>query len=325
MVLDIASAVLFGGGLLCMVMCVLSSVVELVTLRRISAPPPRTFSRMVARATHWQTIALPAMGALLASWLVSLSASFVFVSFTADPGGWQSAVGVGLLIVALVLLAVTLNFALRRVGDPADLLHDPWAIHAAAQESAAGVPGSVGPDELRASLDRWLSVRSARSLGVTRDVRSPFLDAVFEASRAKGSGRRSDTWRRACVIYLAAAARLPWSFAWPLAGVLAAEVGLGMALVGQGLVPWQVALTLLALLVASILLVLFHAIVLGLRALRLDALHEGAVNEASEAVAEAEAAGASLVADHVGNGRFLLRIGPVVISTTRAAPWSRGL
>lgn len=320
----VVGTLLLVVGLVSTAMCVIGGVVELASLRNISAPPPRTFSRMITRATHWQTIALPAMGALLASWLVSLSASFVFVGLTTDAGGWQIPAGLGLLVIAVVLLAVILGFALRRVGDPADLLRDPWAIRAAAQESAAGVSGSLDPDELRKALDQWSTMRSARSLGVTRDLRSPFLDAAFEASRReRSSRRRRDAWKRACMVYLAAAVRLPWSFAWPFAGLLAAEVGLGMVLVTFELNFWQTALVLLVLLTVSVIPVYFHAIVLGLRALRLDALHESAVDEAAEAVAEAEAARTDLEKDRVRADRFILRIGSLRISTTRKSPSGR--
>ncbi|MCY0906199.1 hypothetical protein [Arthrobacter sp. H14-L1] len=299
---------LIGVGGLWVSLSFLLGVAELATLRTIRPPKRQTFTYIRLAATQYQTVFVPAMGALISGLFVSLAASFFYASFTGQQDSWLQLAGIVTFFAGAIALVVTLWSVLKDVGEPVELARDPFSIRAAADESAAA-PRRAGldPDVLEQQLDEWEASISARSMNLSVKGTS---DRLAENLTQAAQTRRF--WLaafRSLQVYYAALLRFPFRFGWPLlgfavfmAGIVWFAIGPAELKVATSWRPWA-AVGLLA--IVGAIATLFYCVTRGNRARRWHRINLDALKDARKAIGEAKGAHALVAAENVLLQRIL--------------------
>jgi hypothetical protein len=304
------------GGLIC-IMSLILGIVEISTLKLIRPPQQKTFSYIRLAATQYQTIFVPALGALVSGLFVSLAASFFYLGLTAEKQeSWPQWVGSGMFIAGAISLTVTLRAAFKGVGEPGELARDPFTIRAAANEYAADPRrGTLDPTFLNERLSEWVTYISTRAMNISSTrvmnesskMRSDRLGGVLD----KGS-KVDEFWRgirSSICVYFVALSRFPFRFMWPLLGplVLAAGVALYMLTeskldVGSSIRPYFGASVLMAL---ALVLTLIYCAARGNRARLWHRVNLTAVEDASKSISAAQLAHGAIKLDDARIERVL--------------------
>lgn len=213
---DFTTALIVIGGLLLFAQ-LLAGIAELATASTIRPPEDKTFTHIRLAANQYQTVALPALGALISGLLVSISASFFYEVLSGATLFWHLGAGIAAFLAAEVALVVILRLAMNRVGDPSELVDNPFAIRAAAKEySDDPRQGCLNPDFLTERLDEWESSMPRHSLNIAKDVdASRVTKSLDTAADVNGMWR----WFGASLaVYKSALIKFPMRFGWPLLG-----------------------------------------------------------------------------------------------------------
>lgn len=284
---------LIGMGVLLSALNILLGIIELATLRTIRAPAQKTFTYIRRAANQYQTIVIPAMGALISGLFVSISASFFYEGLTNPDDSWRQTAGSATFIVGAVALTFTLRAVIKGVGEPAELASDPFTIHAAADEySAAPRRGSLEPSFLEERLEEWIKFISARAMNITSKKTAPGLDEILNHAV-----EQHGFWRCAAAslhLYFAALVRFPFRFFWPFLGIFILFVGITWYAVGVEVpddTTWQKRiLNIATILIVSALVTLFYCATRGNRARLWHRINLVAVEDARKAISSARSA-----------------------------------
>lgn|GEM_PF-5502555 len=294
--------------------CLVLGVTELASIRSIRPPAEQTFSRIRGTTLQYQTVFLPAVGALISGLFVSLSASFFYAGVTGQSEPWQEMVGLALFVVAFVALVITLRSALKNAGDPADMARDPFTIRAAADEYASAPRRALlEPGLLRSQLEEWEGNIVARSLGLAGSAQSPLLRRHLDAAAAaNGVGAALPLSLK---LYFAACRRFPIRLGWSVIGGGAFVVGAVLVVIAELDAGWMASwrtwagLAVLALISGAVmaLVVAFYGWARGNRARLWHAIYLRALLDARRAVGRADAAYVDLGRDRARTLRILDR------------------
>lgn len=193
-----------------------SGVTWLSSYWSVKPSPVRTFESVRVTALEWRTVAVPALIALLASFLAGGASSVAVMDSHLHASGFpvlsgeHVTAGLLLLIPAIVVLMISLGVLLGKKSDAEELARDPQTIALAAMEIPGDAIGDRQRTSLSRNLQRWsrergeraLKVRVARSSRVQnatrrllrgippqanmrmRDVRRPVVPAIWLMVRA---------------------------------------------------------------------------------------------------------------------------------------------
>lgn len=297
------TAALIGAGALLVMLSFVAGVVELSTLRSIRPPEQKSFTYIRLAANQYQTLVVPAMGALISGLFVSISASFFYEGLTVHSDSWRQSAGSAMFIAGAVALAATLRAVLKGVGEPSELARDPFAIRAAAEEYASNPRrGTLEPSFLEQRMDEWRKFISTRSMNITADKSSRTLDVVL----ANASGQRT-FWRSVIAsvhVYFVAFIRFPFRLGWPFLGFVLLTVGIIWFAVGEFgprfTQSWGPIVAIAILTAPSAVVTLFYCATRGNRARLWHRINLVAVDDARKAIdAAAEARDAVKAEDAV--------------------------
>lgn len=278
-------------GLLLLVLCLISGIVELATIRSIRPPKQKTFNQIRLATTQYHTVIVPAMGALISGVLVSLSASFFYASMTTDRGSLYGLVGFILFTLALVAFAITLGGLLKGVGDDLELASKPVTIRAAAKESALNPRrATLGPEILSQQLDEWNQRIFVHSLDSSaKKSTSSRLDR--QLTRAADTHGFWSSISLSLQVYFAAFLRFPFRFGGPLLNFLVLSLSIvwyELCYAGFDFIaPWWPGLGVSLLVGLGLVVTLFYAVTRGNRARLRHLVNLKAVAKAREAIEDA--------------------------------------
>lgn len=293
--------------LLWVVACLVIGVLELATVRTIRPPKKQTFAYIRLAANQYQTVFAPALGALISGLFVSLAASFFYASFTEEENPWPQLAGLTAFVVGAVALTITL-WSVLKGGAPEELARDPFSIRAAADESAAAPrSGALAPAILKQQLDEWKESISARSLNLGVKGGSERLNRRLSEAAQK-SGFWTSALRSLCVYY-AALLRFPLRFLWPVLGFVVLVVGVvwhGISLAGVWVDnPWQPWGGVCLVAAFGLLVTVFYCATRGNRARLWHRINLVALEEARDAISQAEVAHKRVAAEEERVQRIL--------------------
>lgn len=263
--METVTTTLIGVGVLICIMSLILGIVEISTLKLIRPPKQKTFSYIRLAATQYQTIFVPALGAMVSGLFVSLAASFFYLGLTGKPAEawtcnpaealtgkpaaawrcnpaealtgipeetWPQWVGAIMFISGAIALAVTLRAAFKGVGEPSELASDPFTIRAAAEEYAADPRrGTLDPAFLDAKLSDWMTFIPTRAMNIssTRGMKKSSTNRSEILGEVLDASSEKKSWRggigASIRVYFAALRRFPFRFMWPLIGFLSLETG----------------------------------------------------------------------------------------------------
>ena len=283
---DLTFALIGVGGLL-LIINTLVGMIELVIAATIRPPEHRSFTQIRLAVNQNQTIMAPALGTLISSFLVSISASFFFEIWTSGERSlhlWADFFFfIAFLIAAVVALIKFLKLDTKGVSDPSELADDPFTIRAAAEEySADPKRASLKPDELNERLNEWEKDLPRHSLNISQNVdASRVKKALDKGAEATGVWRCSSA---SISVYCAALASFPMRFMWPLFGPIVFLVGLFLYETGAangGTSSWgsSVMASILSVAFASVSTV-FYCAARGYHAIKWHRINRQAIREA---------------------------------------------
>ncbi|MEV8183427.1 hypothetical protein [Specibacter sp. NPDC078692] len=323
-----------GFGVVICGMSLLLGIIELSTQKWIRPPAQKTFTYIRLAATQYQTIFVPALGAMVSGLFVSLAASFFYLALTAkeDQGSWPQWVGSSLFIAGAIALTITLRAAFKGVGEPGELARDPFTIRAAAEEYAADpLRGTLDPTFLDKNLTEWEAFIATRAMNIssTRDENKSSTGDESVSSEDKSARLHEvlDDAAKAksffpCIghsicVYFAALCRFPFRFMWPFLGPLFLAVGIGLATFTEvkidsdssfhacAVIVGSVALAVTIVLVTTALPTLIYFAARGNRARRWHRVNLTAVEEARESISTARQAYESIKVENAMIKRVL--------------------
>lgn len=290
------TALIGVGGLLTGLFLILG-VAELTLLRTIRPPRQKTFAHIRLAENQYQTIVVPALGALIAGLFVSISAAFFVESFSTGVDGGRQIAGILTFLAGAAVLAIMLSSVLTGVGEPKELARDPFTIRAAAEEFASDPRRSpLAPGFLTQRMDEWAKLMSTRALNITAEKASPGVEKVLERTRAQSGFWRCLTasWR----IYIAAMARFPFRFCWPLVSVAMLSTGTIWYAIAEAeldfFTSWRPWLAVGVFVIPGIAIVMFYAAARGNRARLWYGVYVEALAHARGAIRDAHAADAAV-------------------------------
>lgn len=304
------SAWLFGGGVLCMALSIVLGFVELATLRTIRPPKRKTFTHIRLATTQYQTVFLPAVGALLSGLMVSIAASFFYESFKEQGDSGKQLPGFVAFFVGAISLTATLWSTLKDVGEPIELARDPFSIRAAAEESASAPrSGGLDPEILAKQLNEWNKNISARSMNLSvKGASDPLLRSLTQGAQ---TGKFWLSVLRSLQVYYAALHRFRFRFAWPILGFLIFLSGTLLFAIGTVELPfatsWKPWAVVGGCILIGALITLFYCAARGNRARLWHRINLVALEEAQNAIDKAKMAHASAAAEDVLLQRVLTR------------------
>lgn len=308
--METVTTTLIGVGMLICIMSLILGIVDISTLKLIRPPKQKTFSYIRLAATQYQTIFVPALGAMVSGLFVSLAASFFYLGLTGKPAEtWPQWVGAIMFISGAIALAVTLRAAFKGVGEPSELASDPFTIRAAAEEYAADPRrGTLDPTLLDARLNDWIAfiptramnISSTRGMKKSSKIRSKLLGKVLDAASEKKS------WRggigASTRVYFAALRRFPFRFMWPLIGFLLLETGVFLFAFAEAELDFSSSyrpyLALAVALVLPAISTLFYCTARGNRARLWHRVNLVAVVDARESISVARQAQEEITAEN---------------------------
>ena len=195
----------------------LATITALIAYFSLAPAKPRTFSQRLADQSTYQSIIVPAFGALVTGLLVSLSASFFYTGVSNDQSS-QLTIGGWLFFFAALTFLVTAVYILK-LQPLKNLTQYPQGILAAVDEVLIHNPEAAHQLEgLKKRLETWYNASAALSLDWKPKHTAPRLNQAFSAIPQ----HQSLPWKQALVtvrrrrIYQAALRAAPWQFGWPL-------------------------------------------------------------------------------------------------------------
>lgn len=303
------TTILIGVGGLLIGLFLILGVAELALLRTIRPPKQKTFAHIRLAENQYQTIIVPALGALVSGLFVSISASFFFESFSENVDEGRQIAGVLTFLAGAAVLAIMLSAVVKGVGEPKELARDPFTIRAAAEEFAADPRRSpLDPNFLTQRVDEWEKLMSTRAMNITAEKASPQLEKVLERALAQNGFWHcvAASWR----IYLAALARFPLRFCWPLVSFVMLSTGtIWYAIAGAELdffSSWRPWFAVGVFVIPSAAIVLFYAAARGNRARLWYRVYVEALAHARDAIRDAHDADAREFSITVGRFRLSL-------------------
>lgn len=295
--MESATTVLIGVGVLLIGLFLVLGVAELALLRTIRPPQQKTFAHIRLAENQYQTIFVPALGALIAGLFVSISASFFFESFSKNVDDGRQIAGVVTFLAGAAVLAIMLSAVVKGVGEPKELARDPFTIRAAAEEFTTDPRRSaLPPSFLTQRVNEWAKLLSTRALNITAEKTSPRLEKVLEHTREQSGFWHcvAASWR----IYLAALARFPFRFCWPLISFVMLSTGaIWYAIAGAELdffSSWRPWLAVGVFVFPSAVVVLFYCAARGNRARLWYRVYVEALTHARHAIRDAHDADAAV-------------------------------
>lgn len=217
--MDNVFVVMYTVGAIAIASCLGLGFIHLCSIWTVRLPKPKTFSNVQRVTLQFQTVAGPAVAALFASFLASLSSSFFYSAFTITSVSWHLYVGLAILFAGIITLIVTLHLVLKDAGEASVLTRDPFTIRAAADEYAENPRrSSLESEFLRQQLEDWAVCISAHSLELSTKRRTRHLERILGEAAEKNGFFAS--LLASLKVYFAAVREFPLRFGWPFLGVI---------------------------------------------------------------------------------------------------------
>ncbi|EFG47824.1 hypothetical protein HMPREF0183_0901 [Brevibacterium mcbrellneri ATCC 49030] len=293
---DFTTAQIVIGGLLLFAQ-LLAGIVELATVGTIRPPEDKTFTYIRLAANQYQTVALPALGALISGSLVSISASVFYEVLSGATLFRHLVAGIAAFLAAEAALVVILRLVMNRVGDPSELVDNPFAIRAAAKEySDDPRQGCLNPDFLTERLDEWESSMPRHSLNIAKEVdASRVTKSLDTAADVNGMWRWIGT---SLAVYKSALIKFPMRFGWPLLGAfffLTGSSWYGLVYANVEIKHWWYLIIVMVIdLAIAVMPTLIYCVARGNRARLWHRINRKAVKDARTALACAQNSKASI-------------------------------
>jgi len=209
-----------GALVLVALLCGLSAIVNLATLRSIRPPKREPFPTIRRRELSFRDVLIPGLIALITGLLISVAASFLHDGLTRNGQG-AAAAGMAIFFIVVIAFAVSAPLVLRKGMEIQDLATDPVTIAAAAKTLYRASRDDVAALQiLNSNYRAWQKVQGAQAVTPGSRRESQVANAAMAQLMPGGRPPQKSRWR----LLPALLRTRPVYLLFPIAVTLAATV-----------------------------------------------------------------------------------------------------